>query len=68
MSATAAVNTKIERVTEAFEELIISVSTGEGSDQRKAARKELRNALAEFLQPALRLIPPATLENAPMEK
>ena len=67
--STAAINTKIERVCEAVEDLAVAVAagvTGRGkpSDEGnvrsyeavKEARAELGTALREFLQPTLRVV------------
>lgn len=54
--------TKLEQAAESIEELIISIVDGHTHptaakyDKIVVARKELRNALAEFLRPALRLV------------
>lgn len=62
---TPAQNTKIERVVEGVESLANAVAahqrapSGKGGNSFNVvldARKELRTALAQFLQPALRVI------------
>ena len=65
----AAVNTKVERVIEAFETMAVAVAVSIHSnppnfktpplaafDAVADARQEARNALAEFLRPTLRVV------------
>lgn len=60
--ATAAVNLKIERVTEAIEAQTVAIVAnlaypGPANMQNVAdAHEEVRTALAEFLAPALRIV------------
>ena len=69
MSATAAINTKIERVTEAISSMVVTTIAHQGHqgtptaasfDNCMLARTELRDSLAEFLQPALRVVERST--------
>jgi hypothetical protein len=60
---TPQVETKIEKVAEAFEDLAIAVALGTRPDANKAtftgvaeAREALKSALREFMQPSLRLV------------
>ena len=57
MGATAAINTKIERVVEAVDDMIVTaIGPPTYPTSRDEVRKELRDALADFLQPALRVV------------
>jgi len=60
--AHAAINTKIEQVVEAVESLALAAAKRGGSGSTGSfqdvidAREELRHALAELLQPVLRVV------------
>jgi hypothetical protein len=59
--ASAQVNYKLERAAEAVEDLAVAVAVSvrdapNGADNVSNARKELRDALAEFLAPTLRVV------------
>ena len=59
--ASAQVNYKLERAAEAVEDLAVAVAVSvrdapNGKDHVSDARKELRDALAEFLSPTLRVV------------
>lgn len=52
--ASPAVNTKVERVVESFENMAIAVASKDHESVRDA-RKECADALREFLAPTIRL-------------
>lgn len=61
--STPQIETKIEKVAEAFEDLAVAVTLGTRPDANKAtfmgiveAREALKDALREFMQPSLRLV------------
>lgn len=56
--ASPQVNYKIERATEAIEGLAVAVAAARGRQMLDVsdARQELREALAEFLAPTLRVV------------
>jgi hypothetical protein len=63
MAPTPQIETKLERVAEAFEDLAVSINLATRPDANHAtymgvveARENLKDALRDFLQPSLRLV------------